>query len=83
MRCWDYRALLTANIITSFTNLLNTLTKLHITDEWNNYIMPLSFVAKFTNLQEIMLSFVCQEPLEDFKTLQYVTFPQLQILKFQ
>jgi len=41
------------------------------------FILPLSFLAKFTNLQEIVLS-----ALHSFENLQHVTFPQLQILKF-
>ena len=41
----------------------------------------MSFIAEFTNLQELVLSFD-YDAFEDFKTLQYVTFPQLQILKF-
>jgi hypothetical protein len=42
----------------------------------------LLFIANFTNLQELVLSFDYQDSFEDFTTLQYVTFPQLRILKF-
>jgi len=41
----------------------------------------LSFIAKFTNLQEISLIFNYTESLEDFKKLQYITFSQLQVLR--
>src|SRR5581483_5106277 len=44
--------------------------------------IPLSFIASFTNLQETMLSFEFTKFFEDFEKLQYVTFSQLQILKF-
>ena len=49
--------------------------------------MSLSFIAGFTNLQELVLSFLHGESLEDFKVLQYVTFikfiracPELELL---
>ena len=41
----------------------------------------MSFIANFTNLQVINLSFDFTESSEDFKKLQYVTFSQLQILR--
>jgi len=40
----------------------------------------LSFITKFTNLQE--LSLLVFAYFEDFKTLHYVDFSQLQIFKF-
>jgi len=43
--------------------------------------LPLSFIATFTNLQEINLIFNYTESLEDFKKLQYITFSQLQNLR--
>jgi hypothetical protein len=44
--------------------------------------ISLSFIAKFTHLQELTLSFRYKVDL-DFSTLQNAIFPQLQILKFQ
>jgi hypothetical protein len=67
------------DIITSLTKLSNSVTKLYIRSE---RYLPLSFIAKFIHLQEILFSFHFEEDMEDFETLQNVTFPQLQILKF-
>src|SRR5581483_4299169 len=69
------------NMITSLTKISSSLIKFKFCFYRNQYI-PLSFIANFTNLQEIMLSFSNTESFEDFKKLQYVTFSQLQILKF-
>src|SRR5438045_6032405 len=44
-------------------------------------MLPLLFVSSFLNLQEIEFSFVDEIGFEDFKELQYVTFPKLQVLK--
>ena len=65
-------------ITTSLTKF--TLTKFKIFGNGAN--IPLSFLTTFTLLQEIILSFddTC---VLDFNQLQYVTFPQLHILKFQ
>jgi len=65
-------------IIPLLTNLPNTLIKLDILGR-NEYV-SLSFLAKFTNLQELTLSIY--NHVEYFKDLQHVIFPQLQILKF-
>ena len=46
---------LTVDIIASLTNLPDTITKLEIYGE--DYNMPLSFIAKLSNLQEMTLSF--------------------------
>src|SRR5436190_19940279 len=67
-----------AYIIPSLTQHFNTLIKL----ELNEPNIPLSFIADFTNLQELVLSFWFCDSFKDFKTLQYVIFPHLQILKF-
>jgi len=64
-------------IIPSIEKLPNNLIKLCIGGEEHT---PLSFIAKFTNLQELVLSLWYID--EEFKTLQYVTFPRLQILRF-
>ena len=47
----------------------------------SNQYVSLSFIAKFTNLQEIILSFSYAKCFKDFRNLQYITFSQLQILK--
>src|ERR1043165_1375574 len=60
-------------IIPSLTRHSNTLIKLFILDESK---IPLSFIAKFTNLQELEL-LLLDKSFEDFATLQYVIFPQL------
>ena len=39
------------------------------------------FIANFSNLQELKLSFDLEECFVDFKKLQYVIFSQLQVLK--
>ena len=59
--------------------LPNTLVKLSIVGGHSN--IPLSFIAKFTNLRELVLI----NYFESFnsKNLQYVIIPQLQIVKFQ
>ncbi|PKY18222.1 hypothetical protein RhiirB3_522596 [Rhizophagus irregularis] len=45
-----------------------------------NKHLELSFITKFTNLQELILSF--DYNFEYFKELQYASFPHLQVLKF-
>jgi hypothetical protein len=62
-------------------NLPNTLIELNLYGE-EPYI-PLSFIARLTNLQKMILSFDNQSHFEEFKTLQYVNFSQLQDLKFE
>ncbi|GET00422.1 hypothetical protein GLOIN_2v1573959 [Rhizophagus clarus] len=44
------------------------------------YDTSLSFISKFTNLQQLILTFIFSE---DFALLQYVNFPQLQFLKIR
>src|SRR5438045_4155364 len=56
----------------------NTLTKLQLRCDGN---LSLSFVSSFLNLQEIEISFNRITPFENFRELQYVTFPKLQVLK--
>ncbi len=65
-------------IIPLLTKLPNDLIKLDI--NIRNYNIPLSFIVKFKNLQEIVLSF--WHHVECFKDLQHDVFSQLQILKF-
>src|SRR5581483_3792954 len=45
--------------------------------------MSLLFIDKFTNLQELALSFRNVSSFEDFKKLQYITFSQLTSLEFR
>jgi hypothetical protein len=68
------------DIITSITKFPNSLIRLNL-DGGSHYI-PISFIAKFTNLQELTLSFYNNDKFEDFNNLQYVTFSHLQVLKF-
>ncbi|GBC10273.1 hypothetical protein RclHR1_00950010 [Rhizophagus clarus] len=68
------------NISPLITKLPNTLIKLSLYEY--NYV-SLSFIAKFSNLQELELSLVCDENFIDFEKLSYVSFPQLKILRFQ
>ncbi|RIA88921.1 hypothetical protein C1645_825601 [Glomus cerebriforme] len=63
------------NIIPSLAKHSNTMTKFHIYGD--NYSLSLSFISSFSNLQDIKFSYID----ENFKELQYVKFPKLQILK--
>ncbi|CAB4430295.1 unnamed protein product [Rhizophagus irregularis] len=67
------------DIIPTLTKSTNTLTTLHI---YSYYCkdLSLSFIASFLNLQEIILGFEGIN-LEDFKELQNIFFPKLQILR--
>ncbi len=67
-------------IIPSLTKLPDDLIKLDFDADQGYEPIPLSFIAKFTNLQELVLSF--NYNTESFKNLQHVFFPQLQILRF-
>ena len=65
-------------ILTPLTNHSNTITKLIL----KNY-RPLSLIANFTNLEELVLSSYADTALEEgFKELQYVSFPRLRTLGF-
>ncbi|GBB90421.1 hypothetical protein RclHR1_17380003 [Rhizophagus clarus] len=67
------------SIIPTITKHPNTLTKLHLCSDDDN--LSLSFVSLFSNLQEIIFSFLESADFEDFKMLQFAKFPNLQILK--
>ncbi|PKC16696.1 hypothetical protein RhiirA5_406750 [Rhizophagus irregularis] len=56
----------------------NNLNKLHLRKSNQT---SLSFITKFTNLQELVLSLDLEDHLEGFEKLQFAIFPQLQILK--
>ncbi|RIA84330.1 hypothetical protein C1645_832444 [Glomus cerebriforme] len=67
------------DILSSLIKHSNTLTKLYLTSDNGN--LPLSFVASFPNLQQVELSFFCGGVYsKNFESLQYATFPKLQIL---
>ncbi|PKY18221.1 hypothetical protein RhiirB3_430998 [Rhizophagus irregularis] len=72
------------NIIQSLTKLPNTLIKYELYG--GRHYIPLSFITKFTNLQELVLSFHIytynNNYFKYFEKLQYITFTQLKILKF-
>ena len=69
------------NIPSLIKKLPNTLTKLNLYGYCQ--FISLSFITKFTNLQELELSIYCEEDFKDFEKLQYAIFPQLQILKIR
>ncbi|RIA80896.1 hypothetical protein C1645_837877 [Glomus cerebriforme] len=71
------------DIIPSLNKLSNTLIKLNLYGGYGIHYIPLSFIANFTNLQEIKLSFNNINTFEGFEKLLFVTFPQLKILKIQ
>jgi len=67
------------DIIPSLTKISNSLIKFDFLYNLDQYI-PLLFITKFINLQEIILSFEGTKSFEDFEKLQYFSFSQLQIL---
>ncbi|PKC63261.1 hypothetical protein RhiirA1_464017 [Rhizophagus irregularis] len=72
---------LTTDIITSFKKISNTVIILYIYG--GEHYIPLSFISKFINLQEIIFTFYNNEPFEDFNELQYIKFSKLQYLEFR
>ena len=66
-------------IIPSFVKHSDSLIKLKIYGDGN--CGPLSFIYKFTNLQELVISFEALRYFDDFE-LQHASFPQLKVLKF-
>ena len=72
-----YECLDWTSIIPSLTKHSHTLTKVKIAGR--EYYKQISFISSYTNLKELIFS--CDDDLEDFKDLQFVTFPQLRILK--
>ncbi|GBC06217.1 hypothetical protein RclHR1_00670009 [Rhizophagus clarus] len=76
---------ITSKLIDTFpslitTNLPNTLFKLKLCS--TNFV-SLLFIIKFTNLQELELSFDYEENFGDFERLKFAIFPKLQILKIK
>ncbi|GBC10638.1 hypothetical protein RclHR1_00980015 [Rhizophagus clarus] len=76
---------MTRDVITSLTKHSETLIKLKINWRnlyWNRKEQTL-FITKFTNLQELVLSFHHKECFDGLNyTLQHIVFPQLKNLKF-
>jgi hypothetical protein len=68
-----------ANIIPTVIKHSQTITTLRLYGDGNN--LPFSFVSLFTNLQEFIFSFIGGVDFKEFKKLQYVNFPKLEILK--
>ncbi|RIA92186.1 hypothetical protein C1645_820979 [Glomus cerebriforme] len=64
-------------IVSSLTKHSSTLTTLHLRGT-----VPLSFISKFTNLKELVISFEYETFFITFKKIQYIIFPHLEILKF-
>ncbi|RIA90467.1 hypothetical protein C1645_876058 [Glomus cerebriforme] len=64
-------------IESSLTKHSNTIIRLHLRDA-----SPLLFITHFKNLQELVISFEYDTSCEDFKQIQFITFPHLKILKF-
>ncbi|GBB96339.1 hypothetical protein RclHR1_02730011 [Rhizophagus clarus] len=70
-------------IIPSLSKHSNSLIKLKIYGNEYYRNKPLSFVARFINLQELVLSFRYKYYFDELNNkLQYITFSQLKILKF-
>ncbi|GBB88152.1 hypothetical protein RclHR1_14690007 [Rhizophagus clarus] len=67
------------DIIPALKNNSKTITKLCLYGNRTN--LPFSFISLFSNLQEFTLSFVDRDYVEDFKSLKYVSFSNLQTLK--
>ncbi|EXX74846.1 hypothetical protein RhiirA1_530093, partial [Rhizophagus irregularis] len=71
------------DIIPSLSKHSSTLIKLKIYGSEYYRNRPLSFVTRFTNLQELVLSFRYKYYFDELNNnLQSVTFPHLKILKF-
>jgi hypothetical protein len=71
---------LTINLI---AKIPNTLISINIYGGRLHPDVSLSFISRFTELQELILTFYNYESYRDFNKLQYVTFPQLQRLEFE
>ncbi|PKC63700.1 hypothetical protein RhiirA1_537592 [Rhizophagus irregularis] len=67
-------------LISKFPNSLITLRIYGGIKCYFKAVIPLSFIARFTNLQELVFIFYSNEYYEGFNKLQYVVFPQLRSL---
>jgi len=63
--------------------LLNILIKFKLSYYEDKYFMPLSFIAKFIHLRELVFSFSSTKGFKDFENLQHTTFSRLKILKLE
>jgi hypothetical protein len=84
LKMYSYNREDLTNIIQSLTKIPNTLIKYELYG--GRHYIPLSFITKFTNLQEIVLSFHIytynSNYFKYFEKLKYITFTKLKILKF-
>ncbi|GBB87590.1 hypothetical protein RclHR1_14050007 [Rhizophagus clarus] len=84
LKMYSYNREDLTDIIQSLTKLPNTLIKYELYG--GRHYIPLIFITKFTNLQELVLSFHIytynSNYFKYFEKLQYITFTQLKILKF-
>ena len=77
-----YEATGWTTIIPSLMKHSNTLINVKIQiNDLERYGGSLSFIAKFVNLQELVLSKTLSRFSDEFKEIQHVTFPQLRIFK--
>src|ERR1044072_4613689 len=67
------------DIIPALTKHYNTLTTLYVYGDMKR--IPLSFIASFINLQELVIAGANDESFEEFNALQHVIFSNLRILK--
>ncbi|GBB84232.1 hypothetical protein RclHR1_10860002 [Rhizophagus clarus] len=72
---------LTNTIPSLLSKLPNNLMKLDLYGAYHS--LSLSFIYNLLDLQELHLTFSFDECIGDFKELQYVIFPQLQVLKIR
>ncbi|PKY24105.1 hypothetical protein RhiirB3_438539 [Rhizophagus irregularis] len=70
----------TINLI---SKIPNTLISINIYGGRMHPNISLSFISRFTKLQELILTFYSNEPYRDFSNLQYDIFPYLQRLEFK
>jgi hypothetical protein len=81
LRICNYNCEGSTNIIQSLTKLPNTLIKYEFYGKGQH--LPLSFITKFTNLQELVLLLsYYNNSIEYFEKLQSIIFTQLKILRF-
>ncbi|GBB83135.1 hypothetical protein RclHR1_00010017 [Rhizophagus clarus] len=77
--CQNHNSIGWTDIIPSLTKHSNTLIRLKIS---GNDSGPFSFISKFTNLRELILSTNYDNTFKGFNELQYVTFTYLHTLEF-
>ncbi|GES83018.1 hypothetical protein GLOIN_2v1876445 [Rhizophagus clarus] len=84
LKIYNYNCEDSINIIQSLSKLPNTIIKCEIYGVI--HYIPLTFITKIINLKELVLSFHTytynSNNFKYFEKLQYITFTQLEILKF-